>query len=77
MQTDMLLPSPATALQSQWQGELDGHSGTNRAPSSVPRQIAADTDVAAIGLWLAEYRSSPHTLRSYHKEATRLLRWAA
>ncbi|MBL8298233.1 MAG: tyrosine-type recombinase/integrase [Rhodanobacteraceae bacterium] len=55
---------------------FDGRNGTNRAPQSVPRQIHADTDVAAIGLWLAEYATSPHTFRSYRKEAVRLLRWA-
>ena len=42
----------------------------------MPRQIRADTDIAAIGLWLAEYANSPHTFRSYRKEAVRLLRWA-
>ncbi len=55
---------------------LDGGSGLNRAPPSVPRQIRADSDVAAIGLWLAEFATSPHTFRSYRKEAERLLRWS-
>lgn len=55
---------------------LDGRDGINRAPSSVPRQILADSDIAAIGLWLAEYVTSPHTFRSYRKEAVRLLRWS-
>ncbi len=55
---------------------LSGCVGTNRAPTSVVRQIAADDDVAAIGLWLAEYHDSPHTFRSYRKEATRLVLWA-
>ncbi|WP_243048741.1 tyrosine-type recombinase/integrase [Dyella sp. RRB7] len=55
---------------------LSGAHGANRAPSGVPRQIAADTDVAAIGVWLAEYMDSPHTFRSYRKEAERLLAWA-
>jgi integrase/recombinase XerC len=54
---------------------LDGSGGSNRATSGV-RQTAADTDVEAIRLWLAEYANSPHTLRSYRKEATRLLVWA-
>jgi len=40
------------------------------------RQITANDDVAAIGLWLAEYHGSPHTFRSYRKEAERLLLWA-
>ncbi|KQZ77702.1 integrase [Rhodanobacter sp. Root561] len=55
---------------------LSGCVGTNRAPASVARQIAANDDVAAIGLWLAEYHDSPHTFRSYRKEAERLLLWA-
>lgn len=55
---------------------LSGVTGTNRAPAGASRQIAADDDVAAIGLWLAEYHGSPHTFRSYRKEAERLLLWA-
>ncbi len=55
---------------------LSGGNGSNRAPASVARQIAANDDVAAIGLWLAEYHDSPHTFRSYRKEAERLLLWA-
>ncbi|WP_266170743.1 tyrosine-type recombinase/integrase [Dyella subtropica] len=55
---------------------LSGTHGVNRAPAGVPRQIAADTDVAAISVWLAEYMASPHTFRSYRKEAERLLAWA-
>jgi len=54
---------------------LDGSQGLNRARGGV-RQIAADTDVEAVRLWLAEYAGSPHTLRSYRKEAVRLLIWA-
>jgi integrase/recombinase XerC len=54
---------------------LDGSLGTNRA-NGRHRQIAADTDVEAVRLWLAEYSASPHTLRSYRKEAVRLLLWA-
>lgn len=54
---------------------LDGSLGTNRA-TDRHRQIAADTDVEAVRLWLAEYSGSPHTLRSYRKEAIRLLLWA-
>src|SRR3546814_1376470 len=37
---------------------LSGCVGTNRTPVGVARQIAADDDVAAIGLWLAEYHDS-------------------
>ena len=54
---------------------LDGSEGSNRARGGV-RQIGADTDVDAIRLWLAEYATSPHTLRNYRKEALRLLVWA-
>lgn len=54
---------------------LDGSNGSNRAQGGV-RQIAADTDVDAIRLWLAEYASSPHTFRNYRKEVLRLLLWA-
>lgn len=55
---------------------LSGVHGSNRAAAQAPRQVAANDDVAAIGLWLAEYMDSPHTLRSYRKEAERLLVWA-
>jgi integrase/recombinase XerC len=55
--------------------ELDGRNGSNRAGGGV-RQIAANTDVDAVRLWLAEYAASPHTLRNYRKEAVRLLIWA-
>ncbi|CAE6910354.1 Tyrosine recombinase XerC [Paraburkholderia domus] len=54
---------------------LDGSLGTNRTNGRY-KQIAADTDVEAVRLWLAEYSASPHTLRSYRKEAVRLLLWA-
>ncbi len=54
---------------------LDGHRGSNRTLGGV-RQTAADTDIDAIRLWLAEYSGSPHTLRNYRKEAVRLLIWA-
>lgn len=72
----MLQPLTSLALDVVPPPALDGRCGTNRAPASVPRQIHADTDVAAIGLWLAEYATSPHTFRNYRKEAVRLLRWA-
>lgn len=54
---------------------LNGHNGTNRARGGH-QQIAANTDLEAVRLWLAEYAGSPHTLRSYRKEAVRLLLWA-
>ncbi|CAN7775867.1 tyrosine-type recombinase/integrase [Cupriavidus necator] len=65
-QPDAYLPSlPA---------HLNGHDGSNRSRHGA-RQIAADTDLEAIRLWLAEYAGSPHTLRSYRKEVLRLLIW--
>lgn len=67
IRADALLPSPPT--------HLDGRQGINRGRHSI-RQIAADTDIEAIRLWLAEYAGSPHTLRSYRKEAVRLLLWS-
>nr|WKF60888.1 Tyrosine recombinase XerD [Paraburkholderia busanensis] len=67
--------SPDIALSLGVPAALDGHDGTNRARSGH-RQIAADTDVEAVRLWLAEYAESLHTLRSYRKEAVRLLLWA-
>ena len=55
--------------------ELVGSRGANRSLAARPL-IAATDDLSAIGIWLAEYRNSPHTLRSYRKEALRLLLWA-
>lgn len=69
------LESPDIALSLALPAALDGHDGTNRARGGHP-QIAADSDVEAVRLWLAEYAGSPHTLRSYRKEAVRLLLWA-
>ncbi len=66
----------STAVPQTLPAALSGVSGTNRAPAGAPRQITANDDVAAIGLWLAEYHGSPHTFRSYRKEAERLLLWA-
>src|ERR1700744_772554 len=54
---------------------LDCSLRTNPA-SGGHRQITADTDVGAVRLWLAKYSAPPHTLRSYRKEAVRLLLWA-
>lgn len=66
----------STVVPTTLPAHLSGVTGTNRAHASAPRQIAANNDVAAIGLWLAEYHGSPHTFRSYRKEAERLLLWA-
>ena len=71
---DLTLPRQALP-ESFLSPALDGSQGSNRASGGF-RQIAANTDVEAIRLWLAEYADSPHTLRSYRKEAVRLLLWA-
>ena len=39
--------------------------------------IEAENDYQAVRLWLAEYRDSPQTLKSYRREAERLLLWLA
>ncbi|WP_028232958.1 tyrosine-type recombinase/integrase [Paraburkholderia mimosarum] len=69
------VPTPESLLPMALPAALDGREGTNRA-RGAHRQIAADTDLDAVRLWLAEYVHSPHTLRSYRKEAVRLLIWA-
>ncbi len=46
------------------------------ASTQYPR-IEAENDYQAVRLWLAEYRDSPQTLKSYRREAERLLLWLA
>ena len=70
------LPRPNLVLPVTPGPALDGRSGTNRAQAPQLCQIDAADDVTAIGVWLAEFAHSPHTLRSYRKEALRLLSWA-
>ncbi|CAB3796808.1 tyrosine-type recombinase/integrase [Pararobbsia alpina] len=67
--------SPDPVLSIALPAAVDGRDGTNRA-RGVRLQIAASCDVEAVRVWLAEYAGSPHTLRSYRKEAVRLLLWA-
>ena len=55
---------------------LNGEKGSNRAPSTVTKQIDANNDLQAIQTWLFEFAHSPQTLRTYRKEAERLLLWA-
>jgi integrase/recombinase XerD len=55
--------------------KLDGSEGGNRA-RGLPAQISAVNDLEAIRVWLGRYRDSPNTLRSYRKEAERLVLWA-
>ena len=70
------VPSPRTllTLPTRLSPDLDGSLGANRGERKSC-QIAASTDIEAICVWLAEYRDSPHTLRSYQREVSRLLAW--
>jgi integrase/recombinase XerD len=52
--------------------ELDGSRGTNRE-LNVIKQIAADTDVEAIRVWLSNFVMTKTTFDTYRKEAERLL----
>src|SRR6185437_13054697 len=75
----MAIPDPVLDTRlpvTRGSAHLDGRAGTNRALTPGLCQIRADDDVAAIGVWLAEFAHSPHTFRSYRKEARRLLAWA-
>jgi site-specific recombinase XerD len=55
---------------------LNGEQGSNRASQTVVKQIDANNDLQAIQTWLLEFAHSPQTLRTYRKEAERLLLWA-
>lgn len=69
-----LLPVPLEHFSTlQW---LSAESGTNRAPAFITKQISANNDVEAVLCWLAEFKHSPQTYRTYRKEAERLLLWA-
>ena len=75
------LPCLATAIpvpleQLTDSEQLDGSAGSNRAPSHITQQIAAQNDLQAIQTWLAEFEVSPQTHRTYRKEAERLLLWS-
>jgi len=54
---------------------FSNEAGRNRSRAGH-QQIAAQTDLEAVQLWLAEFVQSPHTLRSYRKEVVRLMLWA-
>lgn len=54
--------------------DLDGSLGSNRE-WHVPRQISANTDVAAVLAWLANFVHKKATFDAYRKEAERLLLW--
>jgi len=55
---------------------LNGHTGSNRTHPETTQQLAANNDLEAVQVWLAEFHDSPQTLRTYRKEAERLLLWA-
>ena len=54
----------------------DASHASNRAAPSIACQLAADNDLDAVRAWLAEFHQVPQTLRTYRKEAERLLLWA-
>lgn len=72
--THNLVPIPLELLKTP--ELLNGSEGTNRAPNFITQQISATNDLQAIQSWLAEFENSPQTLRSYRKEAERLLLWS-
>jgi site-specific recombinase XerD len=74
MSEQLLLPLPLERLE--FSEHLNGAFGTNRSPAFVTKQISANNDLQAIESWLAEFEKSPQTLRSYRKEAERLLLWS-
>lgn len=57
---------------------INGSGGSNRSRHPLFVQlIQADHDTDAVETWLsAKKRNSPHTLRSYRREAYRLLAWS-
>jgi hypothetical protein len=57
----MNLPAPVSesSLSMALPAALDGRDGTNRGRNGY-RRIAADTDLEAARLWLADYMHSAH-----------------
>jgi site-specific recombinase XerD len=72
--SELLYPTPLELIKTPT--AFTGESGTNRAPSFIIKQIAANNDLEAIQTWLLEFADSPQTQRSYRKEAERLLLWS-
>lgn len=70
----MTKPIPLEIFQPP--ASLNGETGTNRAAITVTKQIDGNNDLRAIQTWLLEFTHSPQTLRTYRKEAERLLLWA-
>ena len=71
---EALIPQPIESLQLPL--NLTGEQGRNRATSSDMQHISATNDLQAIQSWLLEFADSPQTLRTYRKEAERLLLWS-
>lgn len=71
---DSLLPQPIENLQLPT--NLTGAQGRNRAGNADMKHISATNDLQAIKAWLLEFDDSPQTLRTYRKEAERLLLWS-
>lgn len=70
----ILVPKPMEYLQLPF--NLTGEQGQNRTTSSERQHISANNDLHAIQSWLLEFSDSPQTLRTYRKEAERLLLWS-
>ena len=71
---EALIPQPIESLQLP--PNLTGERGRNRASASDMQHISATNDLQAIQSWLLEFSDSPQTLRTYRKEAERLLLWS-
>ena len=69
-----LLPQPIENLRVP--ASLTGEQGRNRAVNTELQHINASNDLQAIKAWLLEFTDSPQTLRTYRKEAERLLLWS-
>jgi len=76
---DSLAPPPAFGIvpleRLALPPHLDGTEGRNRAPVGRVATPAVD-DLSAIRTWLAAGGRGAHTIRSYRREAERLLLWA-
>jgi site-specific recombinase XerD len=70
---DLTFPTPLEVFLPP--NDLNGEKGSNRAPNTINKQIDANNDLQAIQTWLLEFEYSPQTLRTYRKEAERLLLW--
>lgn len=70
----VVVPSIAPIELLRPNSEMDGSVGTNRAVGNRP-QIAAQTDIDALKVWLARYADTRATFDSYRRESERLLLW--